>query len=257
MDFLLPRFSAAIRAVDLTQVERPGHIPAAFLLDREGPLTVHYIPFETVNTAARVVLVGLTPGLTQWRSAVAAAQAKLAQGAHTEQTLKVAKMAGSFSGTLRPNLIKLLDSIGLQLSTCGDLFGQHAHLLHSTSLLRHPVFKDGTIYSGAPDPARSPFLRGQIERYFVPEARQLPDAIYVPLGPAVSAGLAWLVAQGVLRRDQVMDGLPHPSGANAERIAYFLGQKNAQDLSSKTNPAVLDRARTLLTGQVAILCATA
>lgn len=35
----------------------------------------------------------------------------------------------------------------------------------------------------------------------------------------------------------------HPSGANAERIAYFLGRKSRSALSAKTNPDKLDRAR--------------
>jgi hypothetical protein len=119
--------------------------------------------------------------------------------------------------------------------------------------LRHPVAKNDLNYSGAPDPARSLFLRKQIERYFAHEAGCLSHAVFVPLGPAVSAGLSWLVAEGVLRSDQIMEGLPHPSGANAERIAYFLGRKNAQDLSSKTNPGVLDRARIRLQSQAAKL----
>jgi hypothetical protein len=37
--------------------------------------------------------------------------------------------------------------------------------------------------------------------------------------------------------------LPHPSGANAERIAYFLGKKEAGQLSSRTRADVLDAGR--------------
>lgn len=257
MDHLFSRFAAAIKTVDLTAVDRPNLIPPAFTLDREGALVARYIPFETVNTAARVVVVGLTPGFTQWRNAVAEAQAQLQQGAGAEQALIAAKRTGAFSGTLRPNLVALLDSIGLhqwlKVDSCDTLFGANASLLHSSSLLRHAVSKDGLNYSGAPDPARSPFLRKQIELYFAQEARLLSGAVFVPLGPSVSAGLRWLVAEGVLRADQIMEGLPHPSGANAERIAYFLGRKAAQDLSAKTNPLVLDRARASLRGQVAKL----
>ncbi len=257
MDNLFSRFVTAISTVDLTAVDRPSLIPPAFTLDREGALEVRYIPFETVNAGARVVVIGLTPGFTQWRNAVAEAQAQLQHGASAEQALVAAKRTGAFSGKLRPNLVALLDSIGLhrwlQVDSCHTLFGEHAGLLHSTSLLRHPVTKDALNYSGAPDPVRSPFLRKQIEHYFAEEARLIPNAVFVPLGPAVSAGMRWLVAEGVLRSDQIMDGLPHPSGANAERIAYFLGRKAAQDLSPKTNPLVLDRARSGLRGQVAKL----
>ena len=37
--------------------------------------------------------------------------------------------------------------------------------------------------------------------------------------------------------------MPHPSGANAERISYFLGRKPRERLSAKTDPHKLDGAR--------------
>jgi len=37
--------------------------------------------------------------------------------------------------------------------------------------------------------------------------------------------------------------LPHPSGANAERIAYFIGGKPRARLSVKVDPDKLDAAR--------------
>ena len=40
--------------------------------------------------------------------------------------------------------------------------------------------------------------------------------------------------------------IPHPSGANAERIAYFLGQKPRDRLSAKTDPTRIDAARASL-----------
>lgn len=59
--------------------------------------------------------------------------------------------------------------------------------------------------------------------------------------------------EGALASDVVLDGLPHPSGANAERIAYFLGRKAREALSPKTSPAGLDAARDRLRAQVAAL----
>ena len=49
---------------------------------------------------------------------------------------------------------------------------------------------------------------------------------------------------------QVLAGLPHPSGANAERIQYFLGRKDASRLSEKTNASLLDAARAALFSKV-------
>ena len=38
---------------------------------------------------------------------------------------------------------------------------------------------------------------------------------------------SWLVYQGLMPAAQMLSGLPHPSGANSERIQYFLGRKDA------------------------------
>jgi hypothetical protein len=49
--------------------------------------------------------------------------------------------------------------------------------------------------------------------------------------------------EGKLDPARVLEGLPHPSGANAERIAYFLGRKPREMLSAKTSAASIDAAR--------------
>ncbi len=57
----------------------------------------------------------------------------------------------------------------------------------------------------------------------------------------------------MIRRDRILHGLPHPSGANAERVAYFLGRKDRSTLSAKTNGAQIDAAREALLAQMAQL----
>jgi hypothetical protein len=69
----------------------------------------------------------------------------------------------------------------------------------------------------------------------------------------VTDALAWLSTQGVLDPSRVLSGLPHPSGANAERIAYFLGRKSRASLSAKTDPDKLDAARERVMKAVAAL----
>jgi len=44
----------------------------------------------------------------------------------------------------------------------------------------------------------------------------------------------------------ILAGMPHPSGANGERISYFLGRKDRDKLSSKTNPDKIDHAKEAL-----------
>ena len=78
----------------------------------------------------------------------------------------------------------------------------------------------------------------------------------MPLGPKATQGIEWIIQQGTLDPNNVLIGLPHPSGASDERIKYFLGQKRKSDLSAKTEPTGLDAARERLTAQVLSLCAS-
>jgi hypothetical protein len=257
--YLLPRFAGAIRAVDLAQVAAPEQIPQAFLLASEGRLATYYIPFESVNAAARVVVVGITPGFNQWRNAVAEAKRMLELGADDEAVLHAARLTGAFSGAIRPNLVALLDAIGVQrwlgIDSCATMFGEHAHLVQVTSILRHAVFAGGKNYSGAPNMTRTPYLQHQILDYFAPEAEKLRDALFIPMGSTVSEGLDWLAAQGIIEPSRILHGLPHPSGANAERVAYFLGRKDKATLSANTNGDQIDATRAALKAQVAALIA--
>ena len=247
---LISHYVAPIRATDPTAITSARDIPASFLIASEAALSAHYIPFDLVNLKAKVVLVGITPGLTQWRNAIAEAKRQLGNGASLEAVCIAAKRTGAFSGAMRPNLVNLLDTVGLQrwlgIDTCESLFGIDSHLVHTTSVLRHPVFVDGANYNGKPSILRTPFLQQQVVDHFSKEATQLRNALYIPLGPVVNETLLWLAQQGVLDRNNVLSGLPHPSGANAERIAYFTGRKPRSTLSVKTNPDLLDATRTAL-----------
>lgn len=82
-----------------------------------------------------------------------------------------------------------------------------------------------------------------IETYLVSEAAALPCATWVPLGRHAEAVLLELSKKGHLDPSRILAGLPHPSGANAERIAYFLGRKPRDALSRKTHPDILDAAK--------------
>jgi len=256
-----PQFSDyadLIAATDLARVPDAAGIPDAFLLARAGALAAHYIPFDYVNAGARVVLVGISPGFVQWKNAMLAAQRGLREGLPVPELLRAAKYAGAFSGAIRPNLVALLDHVGLQhwlgIASCATLFGDHAHLMHVTAVLRQPVFVDGKNYNGAsPNMLTTPLLQAQILDYFAVEASATPGAVYVPLGPKVSLALSWLARRGVLDETRILHGIPHPSGANAERIAYFLGRKEKAALSSRTNGNQIDADRLALREKMAAL----
>lgn len=227
------------------------------VIDRMGDLTVSYAPFDHVQHEARVVIVGITPGAQQASNALAEARRKLLSGAAHSSALEAAKIFASFSGPMRTNLVAMLDHIGINrwlgVASTDVLWKESEKLVHFTSALRYPVFVGGRNYSGQPSMVTTPSLRRLLDERLSAEARALPDAVWVPLGPKAAEGVQWLVRKGALRGDVVLDGLPHPSGANAERIAYFLGRKAREALSPKTAPAGLDDARERLKAQIAAL----
>ncbi|MEN8261759.1 MAG: hypothetical protein ABFS02_14540 [Pseudomonadota bacterium] len=225
-----------------------GELPEPFLMETSGCLSSYYAPFDAVNDNAQVVLVGITPGIQQAVNAFNAAKAVLNNGGSFLEAVTSGKATGSFSGNMRAPLIEMLDHVGLQavlgLDSCAQLFGARRDLIHTTSVLRYPVLRDGKNYNGTPSMTKDAFLRERMKNQFAEEVQALPPtALYVPLGPNVSAALEYLAEHGVIDRGRVMSGLPHPSGANAERIAYFLGKKAREALSNKTNPEKLDAAK--------------
>ncbi len=233
------------------------HLPQDFLLHQEGNLSEYYVPFDYLNPAARIVLVGITPGYQQWLNAVTAAQLALQNGDSDQQALYLAKQQGAFSGAIRNNLTQLLDAIGLNdwlgIHSCRSLFSEDMARVHFTSLFNQPVFIHGKNYNNTPTFRQSALLRQSIERGFAVEAQQLPQAVFVPLGPVATAGVQWLAEQQQIDPTHILAGLPHPSGANSERIHYFLGRKPRDALSRQTNPQLLDQAREQLLQKVAAL----
>jgi hypothetical protein len=220
---------------------------------RDGDWATYYAPFDHVNTSARVVLVGITPGRQQAVNALRALQQELAHGTAVPQSLEVAKRFASFSGPMRPNLVELLDAIGLPvllgIDSTARLFGDRSDLVHYTSVLRYPVTRNRENYSGTPRIVSTRFTREELH-WFAEEAESLPQALFIPLGPAVTEALELLASEGRLDAGRILAGLPHPSGANAERIAYFCGRKPREALSRKTDPDKLDRARAELQTRV-------
>lgn len=219
----------------------------SLLIERSGALACHYAPFDHINRHARVVLVGITPGAQQAGNALAAVRRALEAGMDHATALAEAKAFASFSGSMRASLVAMLDHVGLHhrlgIEGCADLFSSRTDLVHFTSALRYPVFHGGDDYSGNPSIMGTPFLKALTERWLREEMESLPMAYWLPLGKEPTAVMEHFIAQGVLDEGQVLAGLPHPSGANAERIAYFLGRKPREALSPKTNADALDRAR--------------
>lgn len=242
---LFSRFAPALSMLP-TQFAQDQPLPASLRLSGDSRFEVFYAPFDYVNPTARVVLVGITPGRAQALKAIATARDCLLAGVNEAKAAEQAKSAASFAGPMRNNLVQLLDHVGLasrlQLESTAQLWTSHTHLVHFTSALRYPVFEAGNNYTGT-GITRHAVLLEQLDTYFSNECTALPKALFVPLGSAAESACDRMVASGKLASNQLLRGLPHPSGANAERIAYFLGRKDRALLSVKTRPEPLDDGR--------------
>lgn len=258
---LLGAYAPVIRELTPSAIENPRLVEALIMerADVNGrSVEMVYAPFDHVNLRAKVVIVGMTPGRSQASNALHAAQQALRAGRLVEQAATEAKVSASLSGEpMRGNLIRMLDLIGvarlLGMESTASLWNGQSSLAHFTSALRYPVFVDGQNWSGQPDMVRTPELRHWLEAYTGTELSALREAIIVPLGPKVAAAMRHLANRDMIDASRILGGLPHPSGANAERIGYFIGEKPAHLCSAKTNPATLDTAREALIARVSQL----
>jgi hypothetical protein len=257
---LVEQFASLLTSVGEAEIRADVTLGSRLVLSQSGSLVISYAPFEHIQRGAKVVIVGITPGEQQARNALLELRRQLLQGADHATALAKAKVFASFSGAMRANLIAMLDHIGLHrwagLTSIAELWTSRTDLAHFTSALRYPVFVNGTNYSGQPSMTATPLLRELLVSCLKEEALALPDAVWIPLGPTATAGVEWIIQQGALKRENVLMGLPHPSGASSERIKYFLGQKHKRDLSIKTEPIRLDAARERLTAQIISLGST-
>ncbi|MEN8041636.1 MAG: hypothetical protein ABFR95_09055 [Actinomycetota bacterium] len=196
-----------------------------FLLDQDAPIEVYYAPFDHLNTSARIVILGLTPGWTQMAASFAAARAAVEAGEPDDEVLRQAKRVAAFSGTMRTNLVAMLDALDVpnlfSLDSTASLFdSEYEDLVHASSALRYPVFNAGKNYSGYPTPDTWPVLLP----YFTLLADELAlteKAFIIPLGKAVQGVLDILVSDGRIDPTRVVSGFPHPSGVNAHRVQIF------------------------------------
>lgn len=234
----MPAFS-----IDSTKIEKLQRLP--FLGDDHPPhesmklwqreksgLSCYYAPFEYVNTEAKLILVGITPGSTQMNRALNAARSAIKTGMPVADAIRRVKREGSFSGEMRPNIVNTLNRLGYQnklgISCASELWSTHDHLVQFCSLLKYPVFVNGKDYNGKPKAHKDEDLKRLLNEHFVNDLAALPrDAMLVPLGDTVLEVVLWLKGQGRIPQE-IMEfegrfvAPPHPSGANAESIGLLL-----------------------------------
>jgi hypothetical protein len=198
-----------------------------FLMERIGKLEMYYAPHnEYINPSAKVVIIGLTPGLTQMRIAMQEAKVGLEEGLSDEEVCRKAKEAARFAGTMRIHLIDMLNALDLHrhlnIPSCGELFQEHRVLLHTTSLLRFPIFVAKKNYNGThPNLISNQCLKKAALMSVSEELKIMKQALIIPLGKMVERVLHLLVQAGELDAEQCLWGFPHPSGAKGHRQKQF------------------------------------
>lgn len=215
------------------ELNREDLLTENFLMYQSGRLEMFYAPHnEYLNPAAKIMVVGLTPGWTQMSTAIQEARKAALEDSSDEDLCRRAKEAASFAGPMRMNLIQMLDALELprllNISTSGELFERKRLLLHTTSLLRFPLFVDKKNYNGAhPGLLTRPFLKETALSSVSEELELLKGALVIPLGTRVEQILQLAVQAGSLDPEQCLWGFPHPSGANGHRHKQFAARQEA------------------------------
>lgn len=206
-----------------------------FLVDKKDNIEIYYAPHnEYINPKAKVFIIGITPGFQQMSTAIATARKELEKSDDIELIQYKCKVAGRFSGTLRKNIISMLDEIelnkALKINSTSELFKEEDYLLHTVSLIPYSVFVKKQNYSGhTPKLIKSDFLMKYVYENFIQELRSLDnfkDILLVPLGRAVEEVLVKLEEEGIINENQILKGFPHPSGANVNRIPQLEQNKD-------------------------------
>lgn len=201
-----------------------------YLLAEEGRYRVYYAPLgaKPAHDAA-LVLVGLTPGLARATEAArlfAATPAAIRNDEPAYSALLREHVA--FRGSMRTNLCAMLDVLELPqflgVPRSEAIFDHAGHMVATTSALVYPVFTGPDLrnFSGAGKGLGEVALfRKMLEELLAPRLAAARSALIVPFGKTAASGLRYLVDAGTISKDQILEGFPHPSGANGHRKREF------------------------------------
>jgi hypothetical protein len=230
----MPKYLNQIKA--LKKINKSIITNNKFLINKEGNIKIYYAPFDYVNSKAKIMIVGITPGLQQMLQSF--------QVINEGKSLKEVKDLSSFKGSMRTSLIKYLDELEvnkkLKIKSCESLFNKNSKHLHTTSLVKYPVFDKGKNYSGA-NILKKKTLLNFIEKNFLKELKILKKAIIIPLGNTVSSTIEYLNNKYNLNLACFLKGFPHPSGANARKNIQFKENRSSMMKLLKFNKQPLLR----------------
>ena len=212
----------------LKKINKSNVTNSKFLVNKEGNIRIYYAPFDYINSKAKIMIVGITPGYQQMLQSF--------EVINDGKSLKEVKDLSSFKGSMRTTLINYLDELKvnniLKIKSCESLFNKDSKYLHTTSLVKYPVFDKGKNYSGA-NILKKKILLDFIEENFLKELKTLKKAMIIPLGNTVSSTIEYLNSKYKLKLRCFLEGFPHPSGANARKNIQFKKNKKKMKLILK------------------------
>ena len=178
---------------------------------------------DYVNTNARIIVVGKTPGSNQMATRI------------DNLSPKEVKKTRAFAGTIRTNLVKMLDYIGINrflgIESCITLWViDYEKYADFTSILKNCVkdtkkTKNPFISSIPRNMEKYPEIESEYKEGFAADCSKYINAkLWIALGSDVEQILQALQKAGVISSESIILTIPHPSGANAGRIAAFLGE---------------------------------
>ncbi len=187
-------------------------------------LEVWYSPRGLCAERPKLWILGITPGWNQMRIAYEGAASAIQQGLSRSEAVDLRKPNVAFAGSMRKNLVSMLDELGIpkafEVASSANLFG--TEVLRTGSVLKYPVFKKGSNYTGhSPKPTTHPVLVKMINEILGNELDAIGDCLILPLGKSVEHVLEYSASQGRLDRTRILNGFPHPSGANGHRKKQF------------------------------------
>lgn len=189
---------------------------------------IYYTPFDLINSDAKVLLVGITPGRTQLYLASMAARRAILGGRSLDEAVRSAKKTASFAGSMRSNAIGMLDSIGvsasLGIASTASLFDEHSPIAGMTSAICHAVFVNGANYTGH-GLGSLPIIDAFTTQVLGAELELTPRALVIPFGKAASQAIEQCVETGRVESSRCLLGFPHPSGANGHRRSQFTQER--------------------------------
>ena len=205
----------------LKKIDISSIVNKEFLIKKDGNIEIYYAPFDYLNSKAKIIIVGITPGLQQMTQSFHAIK--------DGKSLKEVKDLSSFKGSMRTTLIKYMDDLKinkiLKIKSCESLFNLNSKYLHTTSLVKYPVFDKGKNYSGT-NILKKKVLLDFIEENFLEELKTLKKSIIIPLGNTVSSTIEYLNNKYNLKLECFLKGFPHPSGLNVRKNIQFKENKN-------------------------------